>query len=278
MIIDGHNVALTHADKVMFPGTTVTKRTIFEYYARAFEYMQPFIKGRPLVLVRCIEGIGGECFYQKEAGEYFPKWIKRVPIQLVQGGTQHVVVADSAATLAYLANQGTITFHIWSSTIHALRKPDTMVFDLDPSDDDFTKVIASAKLLRTIIEKHGYETHLMATGSRGLHVLINLKPTRDFDTVRAEARSMAEEAVALQPDLVTVEARIAKRGKRVYIDVTRNAYGQTRVAPYSLRARPEAPIATPLEWPELTGSLTPKKYTIHNIFKRLANKPNPWNV
>lgn len=278
MIIDGHNVALTHANKVMFPDTNVTKRTIFEYYTRAFEYMYPFIKDRPLVLVRCVEGIGQECFYQKEAGEYFPKWIKRVPIRLVQGGTQHVVVADSAATLAYLANQGTITFHIWSSTIHSLHKPDMMVFDLDPSDDDFSKVIASARLLRTIIEKHGYTTRLMATGSRGLHILIPLKPTRDFDAVRTEAHAMAEEAVAQQPELVTVEARIAKRGNRVYIDVTRNAYGQTRVAPYSLRARPEAPIATPLEWSELTNDLTPKRYTIHTIFRRLAAKPNPWQL
>ena len=278
MKIDGHDVALTHADKVMFPGTNVTKRTIFEYYAHAYQYMEPFIKDRPLVLVRCIEGIGQECFYQKEAGDYFPKWIKRVPVRLVQGGVQHLVVADSAATLAYLANQGTITFHIWSSTIHALHKPDTMVFDLDPTDDNFEKVIASARLLRTVIEKHGYEPHLMATGSRGLHLLVRIKPTRDFDEVRAEVHAMAEEAVALQPDLLTVEAHIAKRGKRVYIDVTRNAYGQTHVAPYSLRARPEAPVATPLAWSELTDNLVPKRYTIHNIFRRLAAKPNPWDL
>ncbi len=278
MKIDGREVALTHASKVMFPGTTVTKRTIFEYYARVFPYMEPFLKDRPVVLTRYIEGIGQEGFYQKEAGEYFPQWIKRVPVKLVQGGMQHLVVIDSAAALAYLANQGTITFHIWSSTIHSLHKPDTMVFDLDPSDNDFQKVIATAKLLRGIIEKHGYKTNLMATGSRGLHIIINIKPERDFDDVRAEAHAMAEEAIALQPNLVTIEARKAKRGKRVYIDVTRNAYGQTHVAPYALRARDGAPVATPLSWDELTNSLSPKQYTIHNIYRRLAAKPNPWNI
>ncbi len=278
MKIDDHDVALTHPDKIMFPGTDITKRTIFEYYARAYQYMEPFIKDRPLVLVRCIEGIGQKCFYQKEAGEYFPTWIKRVPVRLVQGGVQHLVVADSAAALAYLANQGTITFHVWSSTIHALHRPDTMVFDLDPTDDDFAKVIASARLLRTIVKKHGYEPRLMATGSRGLHLLASIKPTRDFDDVRSEAHIIAEEAVAVQPDLVTVEARIAKRGQRVYIDITRNAYGQTRVAPYSVRARPAAPVATPLAWSELTDSLVPKKYTIHTIFQRLSATPNAWKL
>lgn len=275
MKVGTHEVKVTHPSKVMFPGENVTKRKIVEYYARAFEYMLPFIKDRPLVLTRYIEGIGHEGFYQKEAGEYFPKWIKTVPVRLVQGGVQHLVVADSAATLAYLANQGTITFHIWSSTIQSLHKPDTMVFDFDPSDEDFSKVIATARLLKRVIEKHGYQTHLMTTGSRGLHILINIQPTRDFDAVRAEAHAMALEAVALKPDLVTVEARKAKRGLRVYIDVTRNAYGQTHVAPYSLRARPGAPVATPLEWSELTSKLTPKKYTIHNIFRRLAVKPKP---
>jgi bifunctional non-homologous end joining protein LigD len=278
MKIDGHQVAITHPDKVMFPGTDVTKQVIFDYYARIFPYMEPFIRDRPLVLTRYVEGIGQEGFYQKEAGEYFPKWIKRVPIQLVQGGVQHVVVADSAATLAYLANQGTITFHIWSSTTHSLHKPDVMVFDLDPSDNDFQKVIAAARLLRVIVEKHGYAPQLMTTGSRGLHLIINIEPKRDFDDVRAEAHAIAEEAVAAQPDLTTIEARKAKRGKRVYIDVTRNAYGQTHVAPYSLRARDGAPIATPLTWDELTVSLSPKQYTIHNIFHRLGAKPNPWHV
>ena len=276
MIIDGHTVAITHPSKEMFPGDGVTKRDIAEYYARVFPYMLPHIQDRPVVLVRCIEGIGGECFYQKEAGEYFPKWIKTVPVRLVQGGTQHLVVADSAATLAYLANQGTITFHIWSSTIHSLHKPDTMVFDLDPSDQDFSKVIAAARLLRQIATAHGYQPRLMATGSRGLHVLAAIEPTRDFDSIRAEAHSMALEAVAQAPGLLTVEARKAKRGKRVYVDVTRNAYGQTRVAPYALRARAGAPVATPLGWNELTSKLSPKQYTIHTIFRRLAVVPNPW--
>ena len=277
MILDGHTITITHPSKEMFPGDGVTKRDIVTYYARVAPYMLPHVQSRPLVLVRCIEGIGGECFYQKEAGEYFPKWIKTVPVRLVQGGTQHLVVADSAATLAYLANQGTITFHIWSSTIASLHKPDTMVFDLDPSDDDFPKIIAAAHLLRPIIEARGYQPRLMATGSRGLHLLVHIESMRGFDTVREEAHAIALEAVAQAPGLLTVEARKAKRGKRVYIDVTRNAYGQTRVAPYALRARPGAPVATPLGWDELTSELSPKHYTIHNIFRRLARTPNPWS-
>ncbi len=279
MIIDNRTVAITHPTKLMFPDDGVTKRQLVEYYAKIFPYMAPFLSDRPLVLVRYIEGINGEGFYQKEAGTYFPGWIKRTPVKLVQGGTEHLVVADSAATLAYLANQGTITYHIWSSTTHALHKPDTMVFDLDPSDNDFSKVRMLAHILKgTLEDGHGYHTRLMTTGSRGLHILIPIAPNRDFDAVRDEARAIAQEVAAVAPDIATVEAHVAKRGKRVYIDTTRNAYGQTHVAPYSLRARPSAPVATPLEWTELTDELDPQKYTIHTILRRLAHKPNPWNI
>lgn len=277
MIIDGHTIRITHPSKEMFPGEGVTKRDIAEYYARIAPYMLPFLKDRPLVLVRYIEGIGSEGFYQKEAGKYFPDWIRRVSVRLVQGGIEHLVVADSAATLVYLANQGTITFHIWSSTISALRKPDTMIFDLDPSNDDFGKVIAGAHLLRKVLQAHGYQPHLLATGSRGLHLLIDIKPVRNFDDVRAEAHSLALEAVAAAPELVTVEAHKVKRSTRLYIDITRNAYGQTHAAPYTVRARPGAPVAVPLDWDELTDGLTPNHYTIHTVFRRLSHKSVIWN-
>jgi bifunctional non-homologous end joining protein LigD len=278
MIVDEHTIRITHPTKEMFPGEGVTKQDIATYYAAVAPYMLPHIKDRPLVLTRYIEGIGGEGFYQKEAGSYFPKWIQRASVKLVQGGTQHLVVADSAATLVYLANQGTITFHVWSSTVHALHKPDEMVFDLDPSDNDFPKVIAAAQLLRQTLQTHGYEPHLMLTGSRGLHVLVHIKPTRDFDTVRNEARGIAGEVIAQAPELVTIEARKAKRKKRLYIDITRNAYGQTHVAPFSLRARSGAPVAMPLAWDELTGSVSPKQYTIHNTLRRLSHTSDPWET
>lgn len=276
MNVGTHKINVGHADKLMYPADGITKLQVIDYYVRIADYMLPHIKNRPMVLVRYPDGIGQEGFFQKEASAYFPKWIRRASVKLVKGGQQHVVVVDSAATLAYLANQATLTFHIWLSMVGSLRKPDVMVFDLDPSDDDFSKVIAAARILKKILAKHGYKANLMTTGSRGLHLIISIKPVRDFDEVRKEAHDIAVEAVSHKPQLLTIEARIAKRGARVYVDIARNAYGQTRVAPYSLRALPGAPIATPIGWHELTSRLTPQKYNANNIFRRLAAISDPW--
>jgi bifunctional non-homologous end joining protein LigD len=151
------------------------------------------------------------------------------------------------------------------------------VLDLDPSDDDFAKVRWAAREARALLEELRLVPFLQITGSRGLHIWVPLERSADFDHVRRFASEVAERLVARRPRELTTAQRKAKRGDRVFVDVARNAYAQTAVAPYSVRARPQAPIATPIEWTELEDpQLGPQRYTIRNIFRRLARKRDPW--
>lgn len=274
MTIDGHDVQITHPDKVMYPDDGITKRQIIDYYVKVAPRMLPIIKDRPIVMQRWPEGIKGEAFYQKEAGKYFPEWIRTVTVDLVKGGRQHLVLVDSAATLAYLANQAALTLHIWLCKRQHIHRPDRMVFDMDPSAQDFAfdDIKRAAWIMKDVLEGHGYDTELMTTGSRGVHVIAPIEPKRDFESVHKETRDLAEEARARDPKLLTTEARIAKRGNSIYVDVARNSYGQTQVAPYSLRARPGAPIATPISWDELDGLESARQYDLGNIVTRLGGR------
>lgn len=263
MIISGHEFEITKPDKILFPGSKITKQMVIDYYIKVAPKMLKYIEDRPLTLQRYPEGIDFEGFYQKDAIDYFPSWIKTVNVPLIKGGSIDMIVADDKSVLAYLAHQYTITFHSGLSRAGHLKNPDYIVFDLDPSDNDFKKVIKSAKILHDVLNKEGYKPWLMTTGSRGLHIIAPLKNKMTFDKSRDEARRLAEIAVANDQNLMTLEIRKNKRQNRVYIDIMRNAYGQTHVAPYSLRARPGAPIAMPISWNELDDpKLTPTRYTI----------------
>jgi bifunctional non-homologous end joining protein LigD len=214
---------------------------------------------------------------QKNASDYFPDWIRRARLAKEDGEVDYVV-AEDAATLVYLANQACITLHAGLSRIDRIDHPDMMVLDLDPSDEDFAKVKRAAKDARTLLEEVGLVSFVQTTGSRGLHVWVPLDRSAAFDEVREVASALAAALAARAPDERTTEQRKAKRGDRVFLDVARNAYAQTAAAPYSVRARPEASIATPLDWGELDNpQLTPRRYTIRNIFRRLARKPDPWS-
>jgi bifunctional non-homologous end joining protein LigD len=187
------------------------------------------------------------------------------------------VVAEDGATLVYLANQACVTLHVGLSRIDRIDHPDRMVLDLDPSDDDFAKVRRAAQEARALLEEVGLAPFLQTTGSRGLHVWVPLDRSADFDQIREFAAAVAALLVARRPGELTTAQRKAKRGDRVFVDVARNAYAQTAVAPYSVRARPQAPVATPLDWPELNDrTLGPQRYTIRNIFRRLAHRRDPW--
>ncbi len=277
MKVNNREIEVSNQGKVLFPDSGITKGDIVEYYHRVSSHMLPLIKERPLVLRRFPDGIGEEGFYQKEASDYFPDWINTVKVPLKKGGNQHLVVADSAETLVYLADQAMITPHAWLSTATDLDCPDRMVIDLDPSGDDFETVKSGAKQLHGMFQDRGYEPLVMTTGSSGLHVVVALDGTRDFDTVRIEAGEIADELVQTDSERFTTEQSKEKRGSRVFLDVARNAYGQTAVVPYAVRARPGAPVATPLEWHELDRKdLSPRSYTLKNIFQRLSRVEEPW--
>jgi len=186
--------------------------------------------------------------------------------------------ADRRDALRWLANQNCVTVHAWLSRRGRLRTPDRVVFDLDPTVEDFAVVKATARTVADVLDEIGLVSYVQTTGSRGLHVVVPIKPNTDFDAVRQFARDVADVVAADDPAHRTVEARKAKRGDRLYLDVMRNAYGQTAVAPYAVRARRGAPVATPLEWDELgRRGLRADCFTIRDVPQRVAERGDPWS-
>jgi bifunctional non-homologous end joining protein LigD len=272
--VGGRAVPVSSPDKVLFPEDGITKADLASYYARIAEAMLPHLKGRPISMLRYPDGIEGESFFQKDVPDYFPDWVPRAKVEK-EGGTLEMMIAEEPAALVYLAGQACITPHVWLSRIDRPQQPDRLIFDFDPSGDDFGPVRDGARRMRDLLEELGLVPFVMTTGSRGLHVTVPLDRSADFDAARAFARACAELLVGYRPDHLTVEHRKAKRGGRVYVDTGRNAYAQTGVAPYAVRALPGAPVATPLDWSEL-GRAKPRSTTIANLFRRLGRKNDPW--
>jgi len=275
--IDGKVVELSHLDKVFFPDSRLTKGDMVEYYRRIADTMVPHMVDRAVAMKRFPDGMEGDSFFHKNVPDYFPDWIKTVTIEK-ENGKLHQLVVNDAATLVYIANQACITPHIWLSRADKLHYPDKLIFDLDPSDDDFEPIQNCAKDIRDFLEDElGLKTYVMTTGSRGLHVVVPLDASVEFDEVRTFARRVAKLLSSRKPDDYTIETLIKKRRGRIFLDYLRNSYAQTSVAPYSVRARPGAPVATPLSWDEVgKSSLNARTYTIENIFRRLGNKEDPW--
>lgn len=276
--IEGHPIELSHRDKVFFPDSGITKGDVTSYYRRISKVMLPHLKGRPLTMQRFPDGIEAGGFYEKKAPDYFPSWIERVSIQVEETGQeQEQITCENEATLVYLANQACLTPHIWLSRAERLHHPDKLIFDLDPPTADFKPVRRAATDLRDLLGEVELKSYLMTTGSRGLHVVVPLDRSAKFDEVRDFAHDLAAVLAERFPDRLTIEQRKTKRQGRLFLDYLRNAYGQNSVAPYSLRAIPGAPIATPLDWSELKRSgLNARSYTIDNIFRRIGQKDDPW--
>lgn len=272
--------ATSNTDKVLFPKPGITKGGLIRYYRHIAPVMLPHLQGRPLTLHRFPDGIDEEGFYQQQAPDYFPDWIAtRHAARAGDGakGTVEHILCNNEATLAYLANQGTITFHAWLASAPKLNTPDKLVFDLDPPGEDFEPVRQAARWVAALIEQLGLQPFVMTTGSRGLHVVTPLEPDLDFDEVRDLARAMADCLADRHPDELTVAQRKSKRRGRLYLDIMRNAYGQTSVAPYSVRALPGAPVAAPLALDELGDrDLHPQRWRLKNILRRLGQRDDPW--
>ncbi len=274
--VDGREIALSNLDKPFFPEDGITKGDLVDYYRRIAPVALPHWRDRALSMHRFPDGIGEEGFFQKDMPGHFPGWIDSAELPKEGGSVTHIL-ANEAATLVYIANQGCITPHLALARADAPDRPDRMIFDLDPSDDDFGKVQEAAERLRARLEALDLPVFVQTTGSRGLHLVVPLDASAPFDPVRAAARRVAETVAEEAPDLATMAQRKASRGNRVFLDTLRNAYGQTAVAPYAVRARPGAPVATPLTWEEaLSADMTPRKYTIANIFRRMGQTDDPW--
>ena len=275
--IGGHDVKITRPEKVLFPQDGITKRDLIEYYRRIAPWILPHLRGRPLALERYPDGIDKPGFFQKTTPSYYPGWIETVTIKKKMGGTVRHVVCDDAATLVYLANQACVTPHIWLSRTDKLDYPDQLVFDLDPSKDNFEPVRTTAQSLKELLDQLGLPAYLKTTGSRGLHVAVPLKRTESFSSVRAFARAVAWIVVSQEPAQRTLEQRKNMRRGRLFLDTNRNAYAQTVAPAYAVRARRGAPVSVPLDWSELRKKdLRPDGVTIQSLFNRLEKVGDPW--
>ncbi|WP_306316359.1 MULTISPECIES: non-homologous end-joining DNA ligase [unclassified Streptomyces] len=260
--------------KHLFPG--ITKRDLADYYEAVAPFALPHLRGRPLMLERHPDGIaGGPRFMQKDTPDHYPDWIHRVEVPK-EGGTVTHTVCDDTATLIFLVDQAALTLHRWLSRADDIDHPDRLVFDLDPSgDDDFESVREAARLLHAKLDDLGLPSAPMTTGSRGVHVVVPLDRSQDFDETRDFARHVADALVAEHPDTLTTAARKKDRGDRLYLDVMRNAYAQTAVAPYTVRAKQDAPVATPLTWRQLgSPAVGARHWTVANAVEQA--RTDPW--
>ncbi|MGC0373686.1 non-homologous end-joining DNA ligase [Streptomyces sp. SAI-229] len=272
------SVEIRRPEKVLFPGGgnagEYTKGDLVDYHRAVAPFMLPHLRGRPLMLDRRPDGIDGPTFMQKNTPDGYPDWITRAEVAKEDGTVTHTV-CDDTATLLYLVDQASITLHRWLSRTDRTDHPDRLVFDLDPSGDDFETVREAARLLRELLDELELPSALMTTGSRGLHVVVPLSGTQDFDDVRAFAREAADTLVAAHPDRFTTAARKKDRGDRLYLDVQRNAYAQTAVAPYTVRALPGAPVAVPVSWDQLDDpDLHARRWTVADAVEQA--RTDPW--
>lgn len=274
--VGNHEFAITNQHKLFFPADGITKNDLLIYYARVAPLMLSLIANHMISMQRFPDGITHEGFFQKNSGAYFPRWIATKAVTSAEGKKVRYVLINNLETLLYLVNQGCIAPHIWLSSVHKIHTPDRMIFDLDPAEGvSFGKVRWLARQLKINLEQKGLTPFVMTTGSRGLHIVVPLKPRVSFEVVREYALKIARSIAAQYPEHVTLEMHIAQRANRIFIDTLRNSFGATSVAPYAVRALPGAPVATPFLWSELSR-ITPQKYTIKNIQRRLARVGDAW--
>jgi bifunctional non-homologous end joining protein LigD len=269
---------ISHPDKVLFPATGLTKRDLASHYERVAGAMLPYVRDRPLALQAFPGGIDKHGFFMKAVPDYFPDWIERVTVPK-KGGTVTHALANSAATLVYLAGQNVVTLHTWLSRADHPHKPDRLIVDFDPSrtQGGFADVRAAARDAGDRLRDAGLVPYAMVTGSRGIHVVCPIRRGPSFTAVHAFTRGLAEDMVERNPGKLTLEWHKAERGDRIYVDVNRIAYAQHAVAPYAVRSMEKAPVAMPIHWDELSDrSLKPDRWTVKNAGARLESEGDPW--
>ena len=272
-------VRVTHPGRVLFDGLGLTKEALARYYDEVSEWMLPDLRQRPLSLVRCPEGPGEGCFYQKHIGPAWSAEIERVTIPESTGEGVYAV-ANSAAAVVGLVQRGVIELHVWGATVRDLAKPDRMVFDLDPDlPVPWRDVMAAAHELRERLAGLGLESFVKTSGGKGLHVMVPLAARHEWGEVKSFSRAFAERLATDEPRRFTAKLAKHDRVRRIFVDYLRNAPGSTTVAAYSVRARSGAPVSTPLHWDELRGRMKPSSLHAANVVRRLHGlRSDPWKT
>ncbi|HEU5001647.1 MAG TPA: non-homologous end-joining DNA ligase [Actinomycetota bacterium] len=273
----GRAVPVSRPGKVLFPEDGITKRDLAEYYAAVAELMVPYLTGRPIAMERFPDGLGGQRFYQKKLPSSAPEWVHRAVVSKKGGELTQAIGAD-AATLVWLADQACITPHIWLSRIDEPMNPDLLIFDLDPPGyDAFGEAQRVALAVRDLLSDLTLSCVAKTTGGKGIHVVVPLDRSADYGAVRAFADTAGQVLAGRDPERLTTEFRKEQRQGRLFMDTTRNAYAQHVVAPYAVRARPGAPVATPLTWEEVEDRrLRPEHFTLRSVPERVARGEPAW--
>ena len=269
-------VEFTHVDKVWFPESGVTKGDVLHYYLTVADKLLPHLRDRPITLERLPDGVGDgkPRFWQKNTPDYYPAWIPRHELTTDEGKRVRYAVVNDVRTLAYLVNQGTITFHPFLSRTRDPDRPDLVVFDLDPGGASFADVVRIARTLRDLLQEQKVQSFPKTSGKSGLHVLVSWRRAGGFDQARAWAMDVAKSVVAKLPALATVERFKSARGGRVYVDVIQNGPNKHIVPPYVVRPTPGATVSTPLDWKEVTPKLDPSRFDVRTAPKRFDGKPD----
>jgi bifunctional non-homologous end joining protein LigD len=270
-------VHLSHPDRVLYEEQAITKLGLARYYEAVADFIVPHVADRPLSLVRCPEGAGGQCFYQKHAGQGVPSEVKRVRIRERGGATAAYPYVDDLPGLVALAQIGVLEIHPWGARIGRIDRPDRLVLDLDPAPGvPWTRVVEGAQAIRGLLGDLDLVGFVKTTGGKGLHVVVPLRPSADWDALRGLGEGIGAELGRRAPDRYTINPLKAARRGRIFVDYLRNVRGATSVAAYSPRARADAPVSTPLGWSELAGGVTPGDFTVQTVPRRLAGRKDPW--
>jgi bifunctional non-homologous end joining protein LigD len=274
-----NRIAFTNLDKCIYPKRGITKAALLAYYALVCDWMLPHVANRPLTLVRCPDGPQAGCFYQKHATAGVPDVIGRIDIAEGDGSkSTYLAIADVAGLLG-VVQHGTLELHVWGSRTKDVERPDWLVFDLDPDVGlPWPAVVEAACELRDYLKKLGLSTWVKTTGGKGLHVVAPIAPRLAWPEAKAFSKAVAEAFAARAPGKFTVNPLKAHRKGKIFVDYLRNARGATAVAPYSTRARPEAPVATPLAWAELERGVSPEEFDLTTVPERLRSlAEDPWS-
>jgi bifunctional non-homologous end joining protein LigD len=261
----------------MFPEDGITKGEFAAYYEMIAPYMLPHLRGRPVTMERFHRGIAAPGFFQKDVIKGFPEWLERVEVPK-KDGTVHHPIANDERSLLWLANQNSITIHVWPSRVPKLYYPDICVFDLDPANEDEPERLRNAaSLLRDFLTELGLKSWIKTTGSKGFHIAVPLDGKSDFGVVARFSHVVGRHLVTLDPENLTQEFAKVDRAGRILVDTGRNGYSATFAATYTVRAKPGAPISAPCTWEEVeSGRVSPKSFTLRTMKQRVSEVGDLW--
>ncbi|MBW3572520.1 MAG: non-homologous end-joining DNA ligase, partial [Gemmatimonadetes bacterium] len=272
-------VRLTSPEKVLYPALGITKLELAHYYETVAPWMLPYIADRPLTLVRCPDGVGGECFYQKHGDQHFHESIGRTLIAENDGEEKVYTYVDSAAALVGMVQMGVIELHTSNARRDRFERPDRFVIDLDPAKDvPWTRTVDSAFQVRDFLAELGLDSWVKTTGGKGLHVVVPLSRRQRWDEVKDFTKAFSTDLSVRNPGKYVTRATIAARKGKIFIDYLRNGRGATSISAFCARSRPTAAVSVPLRWDELDAKLDPDAFTPEAVIRRVARlKRDPWD-